>query len=676
MSHLPVSSAKRPDLPSNAAVRAKFVGPGQDRDLITGYLAAVRSVVVVDDASDVRFLVKTHLKLSEQFEVVGEGSDGRDAVALAGELQPDLILLDVSMPGVDGLEALPMIRSAAPSTTVVMYTGFDEQGLADRAVELGAAALIEKSMSLDDLPRQLLEILGADPAPAIADDRFESSDGVRLLGEHLERFREVFDEAAIGMATMTLSGRIVRANKALAALVGRDVADLVATPYADLTSEPAPGLTAAALTAAMDAPVRVEHVVQVDGTPRRLLATAAPVNDSQGRPLYLFLQVQDVTGQRTAEAALQQVEERFRLLVEAVQDYAIFMLDRDGHVTSWNRGAERINGYSAEEILGQHFRIFYPKAKQRQRHPEHELRLALRDGRYEEEGWRIRKDGSRLWASVVITAMRDSDGTHIGFSKVTRDTTERRQMLLDREAATEALASTNADLEVANQRLAGEAADQAQFLAVTAHELRNPVSVLTGSAGLLSQHWDEMSSGERSDLLESMATSSQRLQRMVSDLLTVSRLETRAVRLQMAPVHLDALLAQAASRARASRPEADIVAFCPPDLVVTADRDRLAQAVDNLITNALLHGRAPVTVRVRDAEDRIEIRVHDHGDGVSSQMRPRLFERFAAGGPGKGGTGLGLFIVRELARAHGGDAAYVPTPAGGATFVISLPRTS
>jgi PAS domain S-box-containing protein len=637
----------------------------------------VHTVVVVDDASDVRFLVKTHLKLSEQFEVVGEGSDGRDAIALAREFRPDLLVLDVSMPGMDGLEALPRIREAAPDTTVVMYTGFDEQGLADRAVQLGAAALIEKSTSLDDLTRELLDILGTQPPPTLPlDDRYAVSEGVQLLGEHLERFREVFDEAAIGMATMTLAGRIVRANKALAALVDRDVPGLVATPYASLTSAPSQALTNAALAAARDEPVRFEHVVDLAHGPRRLLATAAPVKDSQGRALYLFLQVQDVTGQRTAEEALRQVEERFRLLVDAVQDYAIFMLDPDGHVTSWNRGAERINGYTADEILGQHFRVFYPEDKQLEKHPEHELELALRDGHYEEEGWRLRKDGSRLWASVVITAVRDAQGRHIGFAKVTRDMTERRQMLLERERVAAALAETNAELEAANRRLAAEAADQAQFLAVTAHELRNPVSVLTGSAGLLARHWAEMSAQERTDLLESMASSSDRLQRMVSDLLTVSRLEARAVRLQLAPVPLASVLNQAAAAARTGRPEAEITVSCPPELVVQADRDRLAQAIDNLLANALRHGVPPVSVSVRETDSTVEIRVHDSGAGVPAGMRDRLFQRFAAGGPGKGGTGLGLFIVRELAKAHDGDAFYVPTPDGGAEFAISLPRYS
>jgi PAS domain S-box-containing protein len=120
-------------------------------------------------------------------------------------------------------------------------------------------------------------------------------------------------------------------------------------------------------------------------------------------------------------------DERFRLFVESVKDYAIFMLDPDGHIVSWNEGAQRIKGYTEEEVLGQHFSIFYtPEAKAR-RHPDHELSIARETGRYEEEGWRVRKDGSRFWANVVITALYDGNGTIRGFGKVTRDMTERRE---------------------------------------------------------------------------------------------------------------------------------------------------------------------------------------------------------------------------------------------------------
>ena len=120
-------------------------------------------------------------------------------------------------------------------------------------------------------------------------------------------------------------------------------------------------------------------------------------------------------------------DERFRLLVESVRDYAIFMLDADGHIASWNVGAERIKGYTEEEILGRHFSVFYTEEARAKRHPQHELEIATETGRYEEEGWRLRKDGTRFWANVVITALFDEDGTLRGFGKVTRDMTERRE---------------------------------------------------------------------------------------------------------------------------------------------------------------------------------------------------------------------------------------------------------
>src|SRR5204863_348585 len=157
------------------------------------------------------------------------------------------------------------------------------------------------------------------------------------------------------------------------------------------------------------------------------------------RPLYVFLQVQDVTEQRETTEELQKSEERFRLIVDAVEDYVIFLLDTEGRIASWNAGAERAKGYTAEEIIGQHFRVFYPSEVAERRHPEHELEIALREGHYAEEGWRLRRDGSRFWANVVITAVRDPAGEHVGFAKVTRDTSERRRLEDEREDAVDAL---------------------------------------------------------------------------------------------------------------------------------------------------------------------------------------------------------------------------------------------
>ncbi|HEU5455292.1 MAG TPA: PAS domain S-box protein, partial [Nocardioides sp.] len=357
----------------------------------------------MDDAADVRVLVRSRLRLTGRFEVVGEAADGAEAVALARARRPDLMLLDVSMPDVDGLEALSGVLSASPGTRVVLYTGFEEQGLADRALELGASAFIEKSVPADALVERLLDVAavddrrivrqrapGSDARAVPPDDR---PDG-RVLEEHLERFRQVFEEAAIGMATMTLNGRLIRSNQALGTLVGRPAAELVGEPFAGLTDDVGAEAFGSALQEILERPVeviRLEHRLASGPEGRRVQATLAPVRDSRGRPLYIFVQMQDVTAERAAVEGLRRSEERFRLLVEAVEDYAIFMLDPTGHIVSWNSGAQRSKGYTADEIIGQHFRVFYPPELQETRHPEHELEIALRVGHYEEEGWRVRK---------------------------------------------------------------------------------------------------------------------------------------------------------------------------------------------------------------------------------------------------------------------------------------------
>ncbi len=368
--------------------------------------------------------------------------------------------------------------------------------------------------------------------------------------------------------------------------------------------------------------------------------------------------------------ALRRSEQRFRLLVEAVEDYAIFMLEPDGTIASWNAGAQRSKGWTADEIIGRHFRVFYPPEVAASGHPEHELEVALREGHYEEEGWRLRKDGTRFWANVLITAVRDPTGRHVGFAKVTRDTTSRRQLEQERESALESLREANAELAVLNERLRAAADDQAQFLAVTAHELRTPVALLSGSAELLAEHDALLTETERRDTLSAMSSGATRLRRLVDDLLTASRLQSSKLAVRREEVPLASFVGAAVDTVRRTHPTADVVVGPLPSATVLGDSDRLAQALENLLTNSLRHGRPPVEVAALHDGDRLVLRVCDHGPGVSSEMRPRLFQRFATGSTG--GTGLGLYIVRELARVHGGDARYEGDGAQGA-FLLELP---
>jgi PAS domain S-box-containing protein len=641
-------------------------------------IATPISVVLVDDAPEVRLLLRSTLRLSGRYKVIGEGGNGEEAIERARELRPDVLILDVSMPVMDGLEALPRVLVESPDTRVVLYTGFDPGGLGDRARDLGATAIVQKSVDIDDFVADLDNALGAEETePVVAPDvpsgdAAEEGVDVTLLDEHLERFREVFEEAAIGMATMTLTGRLVRANRALARLVGRGMDELTGLPYRELVDERSvPDLATALVAHEKDEDVTAfEHDLVVGGVRRRAAATIAVARDSKQQALYLFLQLQDITAQRAAEEALRTSEEKFALLVDAVQDYAIFMLDPEGYIVSWNSGAQRAKGYRADEIVGQHFRVFYPPDKQAIRHPEHELEIAAIEGHYEEEGWRVRKDGSMFWANVVISAVRDPSKRLIGFAKVTRDVTERRQMLQRQEQARAELAEANLRLEEANARLAQAAADQAQFVAVTSHELRNPISVLTGAGSMLVNNWDDLTEDERREMLDSITTSSSRLSRLLADLLTSSRLESGAMELHIQPVELAPLLEHVAATTARSFHGIDLTVHCPTGLVIDADPDRLAQALENLTNNAVRHGSGPVELSATSSDDRVEIRVSDAGAGVAENLLPRLFERFVTG-RSPGGTGLGLFIVRELTRAHGGEVRYEAgdRPA----FVITLP---
>ena len=765
------------------------------------------TIVVVDDAPEVREVLRTVFRFSGELDVVGEGSDGAAAVELAVQHRPALMLLDVSMPGMDGLEALPRVRRASPETRVVMYSGFDEAGLATRTAQLGASAFIQKAGSLDDLVAELLAILDVEPVhpvaePSAAQDAEPhpvlSTDAELILQEHLERFGEVFADAAIGMGTLTLSGRLVRANRELARLLGRSADSLVGTAYGGLTGGDSSAFQVAldrVLSGAEDV-AQVEHRVAGPEEARRLLATLSPVRDSKQQPLYVFLQVQDVTRQREAEKDLRQSEHRFRLLVDAVEDYAIFMLDptghvttwnagaqrskgytadeiigqhfrvfyplerqaegypereleraleagryaeegwrirkggtrfwanvtitavydedgthvgfakvtRDvtrrrraeedlrqseqrfrllvdtvedyaifmldptGHVTTWNAGAQRSKGYTADEIIGQHFRVFYPPERQAEGHPDYELKRALQEGHYQEEGWRVRKDGTRFWADVTITAVHDEDGKHVGFAKVTRDTTAQFLQRQDKERAAATMAAAYEQLDAAHIDLASTAEEQARLLSRTAHELRSPVGVLAMSAELLRQHGDEMPPDDRDRVLAGMSVNVHRLQQVLADLVTVSALQARTLVLQPEVIELREELAVPVGNAQQKVPGPEVEVEVEPGLRVLADRERLSQIVENLLLNAARHGAPPARLQAVATGDQVRIVVRDSGPGVAETVRPRLFERFVTGRPG--GSGLGLYIVRELARAQGGDATY---DADDNSFVVTLP---
>jgi PAS domain S-box-containing protein len=357
--------------------------------------------------------------------------------------------------------------------------------------------------------------------------------------------------------------------------------------------------------------------------------------------------------------SLQQNDELFRILVEGVRDYAIFMLDPEGHVASWNRGAELIKGYRADEILGRHFSTFYPADAIARGWPEHELQMAQSEGRFEDEGWRVRKDGSLFWSNVIITALYDDRHELRGFAKVTRDLTERRRI----EALEEADARRN------------------EFLAMLSHELRNPLAPIKNALAVMRL------CGVSEPSLDWARTVVERqvshLTRLVDDLLDVSRIAVGKITLQRKPLEIAQVISTAVE---ASRPLIDsrghnLTVLVPPEpLRIEGDLTRLSQALTNLLNNAAKYTPPPgeIHLTVEKEEEMVTVHVRDTGVGISADLMPKIFELFTQGeralDRSEGGLGIGLTLAQRLLKLHGGSIeARSEGPGQGSEFVVRLP---
>jgi PAS domain S-box-containing protein len=399
--------------------------------------------------------------------------------------------------------------------------------------------------------------------------------------------------------------------------------------------------------------------VRKDGSRFWANVVISALRDPAGTVIGFAKITRDLTERREHEQRLRDSEERFRLLVESVHDYAVFMVDPDGIVASWNRGAERILGYSAAEAVGLHFSTFFPPEDIEEQAPQRELRDALRLGRTEYEGWRLRKDGTRFWANVVLAPLVDSTGAHRGFAKVTRDLTQRRQV----EA-----------LEESNRRVN-------EFLAMLAHELRNPLAPIRNAVSLMqqSQTHDATVAWAR-DVIDRQSTY---LTRLVDDLLDMSRITSGKITLRREVVDLNEIMARAVE---AARPLVDAkhheLAVSPSaeTLTVNGDITRLSQVLVNLLNNAAKYtpegGR--ISIGIAREGDEAVVKVGDNGIGISEHLLPKVFDLFAQANRSlarsEGGLGIGLTLARRLVDMHGGSiAARSGGTNQGAEFEVRLP---
>ena len=670
-------------------------------------------ILVADDNADMRQYVRRIL--ADRYTVTAV-ADGVAALDAARREPPELILADVMMPNLDGFGLLRQVRDDArlAGVPVVLLSARAAEEATVEGMQAGADDYLIKPFSARELLARVsarLEIARTN-REAIERERemrtsAEEAEGMTRLHELSTRLlaatelQPLLDEVLEATMTMLNAdfGNVQLCDPETGALkiVAQRGFQQEFLDYFDRVEE-----GTASCGAALQ---RGERVVVEDVetdpifAPHRTIVAAAGYRAVQSTPLFsrggeplgmisthfrrphrpserelrlvdLYArQAAEMIERNRAEEALRRTEERFRLLVESVQDYAIFVLDSTGHVISWNAGAEHITGYRSEEIIGRHFSCFYPPEDLRIGKPEVDLRIAAAEGRFKDEGWRIRKDGSRFWANIVITALRGPQGELVGFSKITRDLSERKQ-------AEEALGEAQAELaHVTRVTMLGE------LVASIAHEVNQPLGaiVTNGQAGL------RLLARESPDLHKSREV----IERMISDGLRASDVITRVRALlkrqdaEKAPLNVNEIIQEVIALMSPELSKSEIhlqtalVAGLP---AVLGDRVQLQQVLLNLILNAkeAMSGvgwqprELGITSLVSQSGE-VMVAVRDSGTGLDPRDGDRIFDAFFT--TKAEGLGLGLSISWRIIEAHGGRLWATPNEDQGATIQFTLPAS-
>jgi PAS domain S-box-containing protein len=411
--------------------------------------------------------------------------------------------------------------------------------------------------------------------------------------------------------------------------------------------------------------------IRKDGSRFPAIVSVTALRDEQDAIIGYLLIGTDNSARKHIEEMLRWTEESFRLMVESVSDYAIVMLDPQGLVVSWNTGAERIKGYHAEEIVGLHFARLYPHEEVEAGKPQRELDLAAVSGRHEDEGWRVRKDGSTFWANVVFTAIRDQAGNLRGFAKLTRDLTERNKV----EAA---LTDAKAAAERANLA-------KSDFLSSMSHELRSPLNAILGFAQLMESDSPPPTDSQK-ESIDQILHAGWYLLELINEILDLAMIESGKLSMSLEPVSLAEVMLECQSMIEPLAQRRGIhMTFPRFDMPysVKADRTRIKQVLINLLSNAIKYnqvgGSVVVDCGATSTPGIIRVTVTDTGAGLPPEKLAQLFQpfnRLGLGGNAEEGTGIGLVVSKRLVELMEGVIGVESTVGAGSVFWVELLSTA
>jgi PAS domain S-box-containing protein len=651
----------------------------------------VKLLLVDDSPENLVSLEATLEGLGQELVLARSGME-----ALRRLLEDDFaaILLDVKMPEMDGFQTAELIRARQRSrhTPILFLTGYKNEEHLFRGYDLGAVDFLFKPIVPEILRSKVGVFVELSRNTALLERQ------AKVLGKAEQKFRSLLEAAPDAMIISSEDGQINLVNSQAEVMFGFKREELIGQSILTLVPEwtgaasgsstggsingsigkARPGAAAVAPSAREVwgcGKNQVEFPIEIN---------VSPLQTEEG--LLVISALRDITERKRADRALQESEAKLRLFVDNVVDYAIFMLDTQGQIVSWNAGAQRIHGYRFDEIIGRHLSCFYPPADVERGTPQEALTVAAAEGRFEAEAWRVRKDGTRFWASVVLTALKDQDGRLQGFVKVTRDTTERKKA--DEEirqlnaGLEQRVAERTEELQASNEALRQSNEDLNQFAYAASHDLQEPLRMVALFSQMLHSSYTGRLDPEADQHISYVVNGAKRMEQLLRDLLAYSQAgsksEAAAQQVDCGKVMEDVLLNLEVS---ITQNAASVTWSELP--TVPADHVRMVQLFQNLIGNAIKYrGLEPPSIRVSarrwpqsaPSPGSWMFCVEDNGIGIDPDYAQQIFGVFKRlHGNTYPGTGIGLAICQRIVERYGGRIWVESKLGEGSRFCFTMP---